>query len=102
MWFGEAHGPDQPREADRAVQPQQGDVVVVVEGLEVWMEKNLVHRTPGRVMLIPDVMETQKHLGPERRSPSARPRDGQAAAAMVTNDFLRRCTMKSHLVWPWC
>ena len=59
---GEAHGSDQPREANRTVQLQQGYVVVVVEGLEVWMEQDPVHRTPGGVMLVPDVMETQIHL----------------------------------------
>ena len=43
MGFGEAHGADQPGEDDRPLQLQQGDVVVVVEGLEAWMEQNPVH-----------------------------------------------------------
>ena len=42
VWFGEAHGTDQPGEEDRPVQLQQGNVVVV-EGLESWMEQNPVH-----------------------------------------------------------
>lgn len=43
-------------------QLQQGDVVVVVVGLEVWMEEDLLHRAVGGKAFVSDIMETKEDL----------------------------------------
>lgn len=43
-------------------QPQQGNVVVVVVRLKVWMEEDLLYWTVGGNTLISGIMEPQEHL----------------------------------------
>ncbi len=62
MRWRKTDGTDGLAEVHLLRQPQQRDVIVVVVGLEAWMEEDFLHRAIGGQMFVSSVMEAEENL----------------------------------------
>lgn len=61
QWW-QTHRTDELIKLHPLAELQQGNVIVVVVGLEVWMEDDSLHRAVGGQTFVPSIMDTEEHL----------------------------------------
>lgn len=62
LQLGQTHWLDELIKLHPLAEPHQGNIVVIVVGLEVWVEDNLVHWTIGGREFVPSIMESKEYL----------------------------------------